>query len=62
MEVRPIYINPRHVVAIVADRYNYRLILTGRVEVVGSKLKIIRRGKKTWYYVEGSLYHLELPT
>jgi len=56
MRDRPVYINPRHIVAIVVDDYNYRVILTGRIEVVGTEPKPIKRDNETWYYMEGSVY------
>jgi len=54
MDVRPIYINPRYVAAISVDRYGrYIILLSNGVSISASVIKLIRRGRRVWYYVEG---------
>jgi len=56
--MKPVYINPRNVAAIVVDGYRYMVILTNGIAIEGSELKLIDRDGEKWYYMEGSLRNL----
>jgi len=58
MEVKPVYINPDSVAAIVVDRYRYMVILSNGIAVIGSEPKLVSRDGREWYYMEGVLHNL----